>query len=142
MQHCTWVSLCLCSLLTLRASIEHGSVIAQGKRPLSGEIALKEALAVQGNVDPMVLFGDEECIRKEVGRVLAQAGSKHILGVGHGVIQVGAIHTVHSRLSEFRVKSPTFSSVSWREAVSFACVLASRQLLFPVNSPEIFVQDG
>mmetsp|Transcript_12003 Transcript_12003/g.30810 ORF Transcript_12003/g.30810 Transcript_12003/m.30810 type:complete len:389 (-) Transcript_12003:65-1231(-) len=42
---------------------------------------------LQGNVDPMVLFAKEDKIREEVGRVLAQAGPKHILGVGHGVIQ-------------------------------------------------------
>uniref|UniRef100_A0A7S1X255 Uroporphyrinogen decarboxylase n=1 Tax=Tetraselmis chuii TaxID=63592 RepID=A0A7S1X255_9CHLO len=42
---------------------------------------------LQGNVDPMVLFAKEDKIREEVGRVLGQAGSKHILGVGHGVIQ-------------------------------------------------------
>ena len=44
---------------------------------------------LQGNVDPMVLFGPEEKIRQEVQLCLDQAGPKHILGVGHGVIQVG-----------------------------------------------------
>ncbi|GFR47650.1 hypothetical protein Agub_g9393 [Astrephomene gubernaculifera] len=43
---------------------------------------------VQGNVDPMVLFGPEEAIRAEVERCLKAAGpTGHILNVGHGVVQ-------------------------------------------------------
>ena len=42
---------------------------------------------LQGNVDPMVLFGSEEIIRQHVAEVVAAAGPKHILGVGHGVVQ-------------------------------------------------------
>lgn len=43
---------------------------------------------VQGNVDPMVLFGTQEAIEAEVKRTLLEAGSKgHILNVGHGVVQ-------------------------------------------------------
>ena len=43
---------------------------------------------LQGNVDPMVLFGTEDVIRENVARCLKQAGSNHhILNVGHGVVQ-------------------------------------------------------
>lgn len=50
--------------------------------------ALGPQRIVQGNVDPMVLFGTEEVIRAEVARCLSQAGPKgHILNVGHGVAQ-------------------------------------------------------
>ncbi|KAG2434980.1 hypothetical protein HYH02_011979 [Chlamydomonas schloesseri] len=43
---------------------------------------------VQGNVDPMTLFGTEEVIRAEVERCLRAAGPRgHILNVGHGVVQ-------------------------------------------------------
>ncbi|WIA13392.1 hypothetical protein OEZ85_006972 [Tetradesmus obliquus] len=43
---------------------------------------------VQGNVDPMVLFGTQEVIEAEVKRVLLEAGPQgHILNVGHGVVQ-------------------------------------------------------
>jgi uroporphyrinogen decarboxylase len=42
---------------------------------------------LQGNVDPMVLFGSEDVIREHVADVVAKAGPKHILGVGHGVVQ-------------------------------------------------------
>jgi uroporphyrinogen-III decarboxylase len=43
---------------------------------------------VQGNVDPMVLFGSEAVITAEVERVLRVAGpTRHIMNVGHGVAQ-------------------------------------------------------
>ncbi|GBG69176.1 hypothetical protein CBR_g3876 [Chara braunii] len=43
---------------------------------------------LQGNVDPMALFGREEVIRNAVAECLEAAGRRrHILNVGHGVIQ-------------------------------------------------------
>jgi uroporphyrinogen decarboxylase len=43
---------------------------------------------LQGNVDPMVLFGPPAAIEAEVNRVLLEAGPRgHILNVGHGVVQ-------------------------------------------------------
>lgn len=43
---------------------------------------------VQGNVDPMVLFGSEQVIRDTVRTCIQQAGPLgHILNVGHGVVQ-------------------------------------------------------
>ena len=43
---------------------------------------------LQGNVDPMVLFGPQEKIKAEVDACLkAGGGRRHILGVGHGVVQ-------------------------------------------------------
>lgn len=49
---------------------------------------LGHGVKVQGNVDPMVLFGPEEAIKAEVERCLRAAGPRgHILNVGHGVVQ-------------------------------------------------------
>lgn len=43
---------------------------------------------VQGNVDPMILFGKEQAIIDATNKVLLQAGPRgHILNVGHGVVQ-------------------------------------------------------
>ena len=43
---------------------------------------------LQGNVDPMVLFGTEEAIRRDVEACTQAAGPRrHILNVGHGVVQ-------------------------------------------------------
>lgn len=45
-------------------------------------------IKVQGNVDPMILFGPEQAIIDATNKVLLQAGPRgHILGVGHGVVQ-------------------------------------------------------
>lgn len=50
--------------------------------------AMGKDVVLQGNVDPMVLFGGEQCIRDAVTRCLLEAGpKKHILNVGHGVIE-------------------------------------------------------
>ena len=50
--------------------------------------ALGGRRVLQGNVDPMVLFGGEDAIRAAVTRCLVEAGpSHHILNVGHGVVE-------------------------------------------------------
>ncbi|BDA40596.1 Uroporphyrinogen decarboxylase [Coccomyxa sp. Obi] len=43
---------------------------------------------LQGNMDPMLLFAPQDILRREVTKILRQAGPrKHILNVGHGVAQ-------------------------------------------------------
>jgi uroporphyrinogen decarboxylase len=62
---------------------------------LDWECSMKNARAVigsdrtlQGNVDPTVLFGDEKVITAAVEKCLKEAGPRrHILNVGHGVIE-------------------------------------------------------
>ena len=45
--------------------------------------------SLQGNVDPMVLFGPPSAIEAAVKACVAAAGGRrHILNVGHGVVQV------------------------------------------------------
>jgi len=44
-------------------------------------------VTLQGNVDPMILFGSEAQINAAVDEAVAAAGPRHILGVGHGVVQ-------------------------------------------------------
>jgi len=48
-----------------------------------------ERVALQGNMDPMALFGTPEAVAREAGRVLADfgAGSRHVFNLGHGVSQ-------------------------------------------------------
>lgn len=67
--------------------------------------ATGDKVALQGNLDPMVLFSPEEAIRREVGLVLADygTGSGHVFNLGHGISQftppdavrilVDAVHT-------------------------------------------------
>eukprot|EP00271_Cylindrocystis_brebissonii_P012970 TRINITY_DN3249_c0_g1_i1.p1 TRINITY_DN3249_c0_g1~~TRINITY_DN3249_c0_g1_i1.p1 ORF type:complete len:453 (+),score=104.85 TRINITY_DN3249_c0_g1_i1:56-1414(+) len=48
---------------------------------------LGSSLAVQGNVDPAVLFSSPEAITEAVQRVVRKAGPRgHILNLGHGVL--------------------------------------------------------
>jgi uroporphyrinogen decarboxylase len=45
-------------------------------------------IALQGNVDPAVLFGPAEKIREAtLGAVSSLAGEGHILNLGHGILQ-------------------------------------------------------
>ncbi|WP_297457300.1 uroporphyrinogen decarboxylase [Ferrovum sp.] len=66
-------------------------------------------VALQGNLDPMVLFGTPECIRSEVGRILTEfgPGSGHVFNLGHGItrftdpdqvaVLVDAVHELSRR---------------------------------------------
>ena len=47
-----------------------------------------DSLAIQGNLDPAVLFGTPDTIAREVGDVLARAGGRpgHVFNLGHGLL--------------------------------------------------------
>jgi uroporphyrinogen decarboxylase len=47
-----------------------------------------------GNVDPMVLYGTDQNIRLAVQRCMQQAGSHHVLNLGHGVEKDTSEHAV------------------------------------------------
>ena len=65
--------------------------------------------AVQGNLDPLVLFAPPEEIRRRVARVLDAAGGRpgHIFNLGHGVLPetpmehvaalIDAVHSLSAR---------------------------------------------
>jgi uroporphyrinogen decarboxylase len=48
-----------------------------------------DRVALQGNLDPMVLFGGEAAVRTEARRVLDDfgAGPGHVFNLGHGIHQ-------------------------------------------------------
>ncbi|MCU0768084.1 MAG: uroporphyrinogen decarboxylase [Burkholderiaceae bacterium] len=55
--------------------------------------------ALQGNVDPMILFADERAVRREVERALTSfgrptPGSGHVFNLGHGISQHTPPHAV------------------------------------------------
>lgn len=55
--------------------------MAEGRKRLGSDIA------VQGNVDPGVLFGSKEFITKRIKETVEKAGKgKHILNLGHGIV--------------------------------------------------------
>lgn len=63
-----------------------------------------DKVALQGNLDPMALFGGDEAIRAEVRRVLAdygQVGSGgHVFNLGHGISQFTPPEAVLSLVDE------------------------------------------
>jgi len=62
--------------------------MADARRRLGGEPSSSgTGKAVQGNVDPVALFGDEAAIEGAVRDVLRKAGTRgHVLNLGHGVL--------------------------------------------------------
>uniref|UniRef100_A0A803NDI9 Uroporphyrinogen decarboxylase (URO-D) domain-containing protein n=1 Tax=Chenopodium quinoa TaxID=63459 RepID=A0A803NDI9_CHEQI len=61
--------------------IVDSSNMAEGRRRLGSDIA------VQGNVDPGVLFGSKEFITSRIMDTVKKAGNrKHILNLGHGIV--------------------------------------------------------
>jgi len=53
-----------------------------------GWSTLGHAVAVQGNLDPILLFAEPDLLRQRVRQVLEQAGGRpgHIFNVGHGIV--------------------------------------------------------
>jgi len=55
--------------------------IAEARRRVGGQVAL------QGNMDPTMLYASEKAIRAEVARILQSYGhgSGHVFNLGHGI---------------------------------------------------------
>ncbi len=69
-------------------------------------------VAVQGNMDPTLLFSSPEAIRKEAKRILQQAGRRagHIFNLGHGVLPTTPVDHVRALVDavhELSVRGPT-----------------------------------
>ncbi len=58
--------------------------------------ALGAGVAVQGNLDPVVLLSSREEIAYQTRRILAQAAGRpgHIFNLGHGVLQETPVDNV------------------------------------------------
>lgn len=72
-----------------------------------------DKVALQGNLDPMALFGGEKAIRAEVNRVLndfgnVSTGSGHIFNLGHGISQFTPIDAVSVLVDEVHSASKKF----------------------------------
>jgi uroporphyrinogen decarboxylase len=90
-----------------------GSVIGVDWRVNLGEAwaRLGYDVAIQGNLDPVVLLSSPNLIEKEVKRILNEAGSRpgHVFNLGHGILPntpvdhvaalVEAVHQYSSRTS-------------------------------------------
>ncbi|MGJ8525808.1 Uroporphyrinogen decarboxylase [Halomonadaceae bacterium LMG 33818] len=69
-------------------------------------------VAIQGNLDPNVLFGTPEVIRSEVARTLKSYGhgEGHIFNLGHGISQFTAPESVNIMLDALHESSPQYHS--------------------------------
>jgi uroporphyrinogen decarboxylase len=58
--------------------------------------------AVQGNLDPVVLFADERTVRQRAREVLDQAQGRagHIFNLGHGILQHTPVENVIALVDE------------------------------------------
>lgn len=69
-----------------------------------------ERVALQGNLDPNVLFGSAENIRQEVSRTLQSfgQGEGHVFNLGHGISQYTPVDNVDIMLDTLHELSPRY----------------------------------
>ena len=68
--------------------------------------------AVQGNLDPVLLFAGQEELRLRTNAVLQQAGGRpgHIFNLGHGILPETPVENVRALVNFVRELSPRYSS--------------------------------
>src|SRR3546814_1757557 len=77
---------------------------------------VNDSVALQGNLDPMALFGDDAAIRDQARRriddygVVGQGG--HIFNLGHGISRHTPPDAVSVLVDEVRSYSPRFHSLA------------------------------
>jgi uroporphyrinogen decarboxylase len=65
---------------------------------------LGHKIALQGNLDPTILLGQEQLIRGETRRILdeARGDSGYIFNLGHGILPMTPLSSVETMLDEIR----------------------------------------
>ncbi len=79
---------------------------------------LDYACAVQGNLDPITLFADQELLRTRVHQILAQAAGRpgHIFNLGHGIVPNTPVENVQAVVRFVREYAPSASHQDPRHA--------------------------
>ena len=74
--------------------------------------SLKFKGAVQGNLDPVLLFAGQEQIRERTGMILKQADGRpgHIFNLGHGILPETPVENVRALVQFVRELSPRYST--------------------------------
>ena len=69
-----------------------------------------DRVALQGNLDPLVLLTSPEAIRREAGRVLADfgPGTGHVFNLGHGIVPQTPPENVAALVEAVRATSPRY----------------------------------
>jgi uroporphyrinogen decarboxylase len=72
--------------------------------------AVRNRVALQGNLDPTALFASPEKVRERVAGVLADygAGPGHIFNLGHGILQHTPVESVSALVEAVRELSPGY----------------------------------
>lgn len=72
--------------------------------------AVGEGAALQGNLDPTVLFADADTVRKRVRLVLEQfgEGEGHVFNLGHGILPQTPVDNVHVLVETVAQESPRY----------------------------------
>jgi len=88
--------------------IDWGSSLSQSRKTVDNRIAL------QGNLDPVVLLSNPETVRAETIRVLEAygEGSGHIFNLGHGILPETPVENVKTMIETVRSESPKFHKES------------------------------
>jgi uroporphyrinogen decarboxylase len=81
-------------------SLDWMTDIAEARQRLGG------SLAIQGNLDPMVLLGSPDLIRQRTQAIIRKAGpTKHIMNLGHGIHHTTPEENVHHFFAAVREMS-------------------------------------
>ncbi len=69
-----------------------------------------DKVALQGNLDPSILFSSPEVISREVGHILASfgKGSGHVFNLGHGISQFTPPESAAALVEAVHAQSPKF----------------------------------
>jgi uroporphyrinogen decarboxylase len=80
--------------------------------------AVQDSVALQGNLDPAVLFAQPQAIQAEVARTLASygAGPGHIFNLGHGILQHTPPDHVAALVQAVRSLSPAYHKTPHKNA--------------------------
>ncbi|KAJ6858600.1 hypothetical protein NC652_041022 [Populus alba x Populus x berolinensis] len=98
-------------------SLDWSVDMAEGRKRLGPDVA------VQGNVDPGVLFGSKEFITNRINDVVKKAGKgKHILNLGHGIV----VGTPEENVAHFF----EFSKADWQAREFVALVFLWENVLW------------
>jgi uroporphyrinogen decarboxylase len=68
--------------------------------------------AIQGNLDPVVLFAGQKELRNRTSEILAHAGGRpgHIFNLGHGILPETPVENVRALVDFVRELSARYSS--------------------------------
>jgi len=88
--------------------IDWGSSLSQSRKTVNNRVAL------QGNLDPVVLLSNPETVRAETIRILEAygEGSRHIFNLGHGILPETPVENVKTLIETVKSESPKFHKES------------------------------